>query len=157
MRQFGQSTYLAIKAQCRKLVDAAGGPLQVAKISRANQGHISSAISPNELVRFMAIDQIADLEAETGQPFVTKHLAEMAGYDLVPRHVRQPSATINQQLVTILSECGEASQSLAAAIADGSITELERRQVSEQAREAIEALKTLISTLTPQPTLMRKA
>lgn len=158
MRQFGEKTYLGIKAACRKLVDRAGGPQQVARLTRANQGHISSAISPNELERFMAIDQVADLEAEIGDPLVTRHLAEMAGFNLEAKTpLPDEPMPILQHFAHVVSECSDVQRELASRLADGSLDDRDRAMVAEQAREAIDALQKLLNSMAPKPTVVRRA
>jgi hypothetical protein len=64
-RQFAPQTYLDLKARFRDLVRAAGGPKRVAEKTRGCQSRISEAMAPQVDDRFPAVDQVADLEADT--------------------------------------------------------------------------------------------
>lgn len=148
-RQFGDATYLAIKAAFRDLVTACGGPKLAADKTRGCQSRMSEAMAPHETERFPALDQIADLEAECGIPFVTRHLADMAGFDLVPRsvaagHSSKPMAIAAQMAASL----GELQVAYAAAIDDGELTAVEQaklRGALNQHREAINTFDALLS------------
>lgn len=148
-RQFGDTTYLAIKAAFRDLVNACGGPKMAAAKTRGCQSRISEAMAAHEIERFPAIDQIADLEAECGVPFVTRHLADMAAMDLVPRsvshsHASKPMAIAAQMAASL----GELQVAYAAAMDDGELTAVEQaklRGALNQHREAINIFDALLS------------
>lgn len=59
------------------------------------QATYREAMAPQCMDRFPGVDQIADLEGDTGEITVTRFLADMAGYDLVPRVVKASTDTIN--------------------------------------------------------------
>lgn len=150
MRQFGTETYLAIKASCRDLVALAGGPLRVSKITRAHQGHVSTAISQHDMERFLCIDQIADLEAEVQEPVVTRLLAEMAGYDLEPRAVINASPrTVHQHLAQVITETADVTAAVVSAMADGKLDDGERTAISKEIEQAIIKLQALKADLRP--------
>lgn len=148
-RQFGDTTYLAIKAAFRDLVHACGGPKMAAAKTRGCQSRISEAMAAHEIERFPAIDQIADMEAECGIPIVTRHLADMAGYDIVPRsiaaaHANRPMVIAAQMAASL----GELQVAYAAAMDDGELTAVEQaklRGALNQHREAINTFDALLS------------
>lgn len=74
-----------IKAATRKLVTQAGGQESAAQVCRVNAASLSFYGLPHR-DQFIPADAIADLERDVGLPLVTRVLAELAGYDLVPRH-----------------------------------------------------------------------
>lgn len=77
-----------LKHAVRQLVAAAGGGERAAQASRPSQQQISNYGNVNMAESFAPIDVIADLEAVTqgtpGAPQVTRALALLAGYALVP-------------------------------------------------------------------------
>lgn len=147
MRLAPSRDYLALKAAFRDLVMLAGGPTRAATITRGHVSHISEAGSASKDDRFAAIDQIYDLEVETGSPLVTRALAELHNLDMAPREA-QPPRPVLSHLSAIVSECGDVQKALADGMADGSLTEAERKRIVGEAGEAIAALNALISTLT---------
>lgn len=73
-----------IKAATRKLVTAAGGIESAAQVTRVSAASLSLyGLLHKE--QFIPADAVGDLERDTGVPLVTRVLAELAGYDLVPR------------------------------------------------------------------------
>lgn len=85
-RQYPDATYHGLKTACRRLVDAAGGIDPAAastRVSRATMAQYYSPADRDEAV-FMPIDIVVDLERVTGEPLVSRHLARLAGHDLVP-------------------------------------------------------------------------
>lgn len=77
-----------LKHAVRQLVAAAGGGERAAQASRVSQQQISNYGNVNMAESFAPVDVIADLEAVTqgapGAPHVTRVLALLAGFALVP-------------------------------------------------------------------------
>ena len=141
--------YLAIKGATRDLVDAAGGHKRVGDISRTTTPKISEACAPHAMHRFAAIDVVADLEAETGTPFVTRCLADLAGFDLTPRSIKRDPDMLGH-LARIARESGDVVAGLSAAMADNRLTEKEKALLRKEARDAIERLRELDAALGPE-------
>ena len=143
MRQLPQNDYLAVKAAWRDLVAAVGGPQRAAHITRGAPSRISEAMAPHCPERFPAADQIADLESECGQPVMTRALAGLAGYELTPLG-DGTRIDLHHHLARIVGDCGDVATELAAALADGTVSEAERltliREI-EEARDRLLALK----------------
>lgn len=126
MRQFNPETYLSMKAAFRGLVRAAGGQSSATALTRGCQPQMSKAMSPNDMDHFPALDQIADLEAETGSTPVTKLLADLAGFDLVPRSEIARPETLMTFLAAMSLEAGSFQSGLIKALDDGRIDDAER-------------------------------
>jgi hypothetical protein len=73
-----------IKAATRKLVTQAGGQESAAQVCRVSGPSLAYYGLPHR-DQYIPADAIADLERDVGVPLVTRILAELAGYDLVPR------------------------------------------------------------------------
>lgn len=127
MRNFGAQTYINLKVAFRDLVALAGGVNRAVSVTRGCQSKMSESVSLNMMSRFPAIDQIADLEADCGQPVMTRLLAELAGYSLSPLVANAKQSTMLQHLSAISRDAGSFGGQLADAIADGKIDAKERQ------------------------------
>lgn len=146
-RLHAASVYDLLKATCRDLVKAAGGQERVALVTRGSQGKISEALSPHHPERFMAIDQVADLERDVGAPVVTRLLAEMAGYELTPRSAARAKSAA-RHLADVISAGNAVEAGLALALADnGGLSTTEAAALLPGVRQAIHMLQHLDSQL----------
>jgi len=89
---------------------------------------------------------IADLEAETGEPVVTRALAHLAGFDLVSRETGD-GQPLPRRLGCIAKEAGDVVASLANALADGTVTQAERVLVEAETQELIAEAHRLLAAL----------
>lgn len=141
-RQLPQRDYDRLKDATAELVEAAGGPKLAASVTRADPARLSRYGNRHEAM-FAAIDMIADLEAEVGQPIVTRVLAELSGYQLVPS---KSSAADPEHLARHLGEVANAAAGVLGAVgesvADGNVTGRELDTIEQRAadleREAAE-------------------
>lgn len=87
-RTFGKDTYKRLKRRTEKLIDLCGGLQDAAQETRAGKSSLGNYADHREhgagANLWAPIDVIADLEAAAGDPLVTKELARLAGYDLLP-------------------------------------------------------------------------
>ncbi len=120
-RHFGSETYLNLKAACRDVVALAGGISRCVGLTRASQSKLSEALSPAVEDRFMAIDQIMDLEADCGQPVVSRFLAGLAGYDLTPFVASGQPRTLYQEFSKLILDGADVQARFATAMAEGQV------------------------------------
>lgn len=147
-RQLPRRDYLRLKASTRDLISAAGGPTRGAELTRSSQSRLSEAMAPHCEDRFLCIDQVADLEAEVGQPVMTRTLAALAGFHLVPiREVRCPQQGFLDLLSRLLDKGGDVATALAMSIADGVITPDEAKLLRQSIATAQTVLAELAFTL----------
>lgn len=73
-----------LKAVTRRLVERAGGAEVAALATRVAHSQLSAYGSLTERDRFAPVDVVADLERDIGDPLVTRELAGLAGFRLVP-------------------------------------------------------------------------
>lgn len=145
-RPHREADYLALKGATRRLVEACGGVESAAAVTRTGFQVLSKYGRPQEPV-FAPVDVVADLEADAGDPFVTRALAQLAGHVLVPL----PRAEAGQgrwyrHISEIAMDAGAVVQRLGEAIADdGEVTKAECRTLAlrERVREAIAELAAL--------------
>jgi hypothetical protein len=143
--------YLALKAHCRDLVAACGGPKRAAEITRGHASHISESIAPHHGDRFLAIDQVMDLESECGLPAVTQFLAGAHGFDLVPRSGSAAAISPVQHLSRLAKESGDVIQQMAEAVSDGEVSRAERDQMLREMQQLIDAAHAAMADLKPGP------
>jgi hypothetical protein len=137
-RQFSPQTYLTAKALFRDLVAAAGGQTRVVGKTRACQSGLSKACSPNDPEHFPSIDQVMDLEAETGMIEISRFLADLAGYDLVPRSTAKANASPMMQIAGLSESLSAAQVAYVRAADDGTITPSERALVRGKVTDLID-------------------
>ncbi|NFV80021.1 phage regulatory CII family protein [Magnetospirillum aberrantis] len=82
-RKYGDESYLSLKALTRRLVGQCGGAEKAALDTRAAESTINGFGNVFH-AQFVPVDVLADLECSAGQPTVTRELARLMGYDLVP-------------------------------------------------------------------------
>lgn len=145
-RQLPRSEYLALKAAFRGLVTMAGGPNRAATITRGNASLLSRYGAPQEDM-FAPADVVADLEAEVGEPVVTRVLAEMSGQHLVPKCKAGVSSDFLRHLGAIGKETGDVVSALSVAMADGGMSQDEAKACLTEARELARKNACLIQDL----------
>lgn len=145
-RQLPARDYLALKAVTRDLTDKAGGVTRAGQISRVGAPLLSRYGSPQEST-FAPIDVIADLEAEVGDPVVTRELASLSGFDLVARPAPGASLPLTERFVKMLKENGDVEQAISRAIAAGEITAAEKNRLRIEIKEAMAQLSSLMAEL----------
>lgn len=135
--------YLALKAACRALVRACGGPNAAAGITRSDAPRLSRYGAAEEAMH-APLDVIADLEAEAGTPEVTRVLAGFLGYVLVPKPKADVRGGVSIGDVGALAkEAGEAIAFLGQALgAPEALTAAKCRKMGlrREVREAMEVL-----------------
>ena len=136
-RQLPSTDYAALKAATRKLLAAAGGGNEGAKATRVGQQVLSSygSLGAEHAERFAPIDVIADLEAECGQPLVTRRLAELSNCLLVPLPIADGFDAVSRQTMRSAQEYAELIASVMAAKADGRIDAGEARRLLADIRD----------------------
>lgn len=137
-RQFNGSTYLALKALFRDLVKAAGGQSRVVNITRSCQSSLSKACAAHDIDHFPSIDQIMDLEADTGLVDVTRFMADLAGYELVPRSAARANASPMLQIAGLCETLSAAQSAYVKAADDGTITPSERAIIRGRVTDLID-------------------
>lgn len=131
-----RNPYLLLKAAVRDLIAAAGGNVRAARVSRADNARLSRYGSVSESTH-APIDVIADLEQEVGEPIVTRILADLAGYDLVPKAAAAPGgAAFIRHLGDVAQSSGRLLSDLGEAVADGTVTAAERARLHGTVRRA---------------------
>lgn len=145
-RQLSAVEYAGIKTAQRCLRKAIGTQGQAAAATRVEQQAISGYESTDERFAesFAPADIIADLEAECGQPIVTRKLAELAGHMLVPMpRVSLSGTRLGRITASALKETAEVFAELGAALDDERICKAESDKLAATIDEAMTVLAAL--------------
>ncbi len=143
-RQISGREAHALKLASQQLVEAAGGVKAAAELTQASASRMSEAVSPWHDNRWLTLVQVADLEAVSGQPVITRALASMAGFALAPTDPARPQ-DMHQVLAHIVLETSDVTTALSAAMADGKVDAREAATVKAEAQGAIIAMQQLIA------------
>lgn len=152
MRKTAEDLCLALKAKWRDLVKVGGGTDHASALVGVGISRISDYGSPEHMDRYPRIDQITQLELDCGMPVFTRYLADLHGYDLVQREARSERG-IHSHFTSIVTEVAELQTRMAAAMADGTITDQERADIAKEAQEAANALQAMIAEFRAKPSI----
>lgn len=130
--------YALEKAATRQLVRLAGGVAQAATFTRVDPARLSRYGSPHD-PQFVPIDVVADLEAEAGDPIVTRALADLSGCLLVAKPKADAARGMAATLGRTAKETGEALAALGSALADDGVITAAEAKASGLRREIAEA------------------
>lgn len=146
-RHLPSADYTALKAAFRRLVRAAGGGRASAAVTVVDAARISLYGNPNT-PDSARCDVIADLEGETGDPIVTRELARLSGYVLVPVPVVAGDPVWLQHMADNHQELGDVVQRITAALQGktraGVVGDITADEIHEMdlKKEAFELLET---------------
>lgn len=139
-----------IKRACGKLVKAVGGSTDAGEIIHLDQRRVSERTLINS-PDFFHLDQVVALEDEakgsTEWPQVTRALATHHGFALLPLAAAMTQHdNLHRSLGDVSKETGEVVNKVLNALADGSLTpdEIREMQIPDEIREAIDALCRLL-------------
>ncbi|MCL8385495.1 phage regulatory CII family protein [Xanthobacter aminoxidans] len=145
-RPHREADYLTLKGATRRLVEACGGVESASAVTRTGFQTLSKYGLPKEIV-FVPVDVVADLEADAGDPLVTRALAALAGHVLVPLPHGDPGkGRWYRHISEIAKDVGSVVQRLGEALEDdGEVSKAEMRALAlrERVQHAIAELATL--------------
>lgn len=137
----------ALKMATRRVVQQVGGVEEAGRHagrSPARLSHWSNLTNPEVAHDFIPVNLLAQIEPLADDPAVTRELAHLSGYALVPLPAPAPEGVSwLRHLAVLAKEAGDVSAGLAAALADdGKLTvrELADGRLHREVREAIQAL-----------------
>lgn len=120
----------ALKTASRLVTRAVGGVEPAASVCRVNKTILAAAYDPHQPDRFLPIDVVADLELVAADPIVTRVLARLAGYALVP--IDPAGGLEAQALVAVFRGASDVGAEFAAAMADGRLSRAERGAIADR-------------------------
>lgn len=127
-------------AAFRDLTEAVGGANRAAKITGLSPGMISKYCHPhhNEMARS---DVIAIMEADCGDPIVTRALAELSGWTIVQAMSVAPADALVSNFSEVAKDSGAALSTVGQGMADG-------RFDAKDAKAALPAMRELVESAT---------
>lgn len=140
----------ALKAATRQLIDENGGQSYAAEQTRVPQSVLSEYASNTKPDRFIAADVILDLDLATGNPVVTRELAEQQNYWLVPMAVIANGAGISACAVKLQEAFGPLMEEVIKTLADGRTDPDEIRRLEALARPMARAMAEFTGALQAQ-------
>jgi hypothetical protein len=91
--------------------------------------------------RCIPVDVLIDVIRLTGNPNLLEVVADIAGYDLVPRFDETETGTATpSDMLTVISEFGDLARSVLAADADGKRDLLDKKNVRREGQQAVSAI-----------------
>jgi len=141
---------LALKHASRAAIRLAGGGAAFALVTRIGETLLSDAQNPARGDVFLALDVALDADMEAGSPVITAALAEAQGYVLVRKDVASDSSLAPLSLENaahLARHAGEAVSALIETLADGHLTEAERRRVSGELSDATAAFTAALNAV----------
>jgi hypothetical protein len=133
VRHLGQASHNALCFAWKRLVGHlghGGGEVLAAHLGRA-KSHISEYGMPHT-GRAPSVATVLEAESFAGEPFVTRALAAVAGYRLVPIDEAAEAVQLEPLAAKVLVEIGQAFTTLGAAMADKRLTPEERARLERE-------------------------
>lgn len=151
-QNLASETYHVLAAATRTAVKKAGGSTFVGEevfggTARQNVERYYST-NENESTRSMPLFRVAELEDELNSaghaPYITRTLADLHGYDLVPRPEHAASNHPVTAISRLLEEAGSACGTVTDAMSDGNLSADDKRKCAAELQKLIaEASETL--------------
>lgn len=144
-RAVSRGEVLRLIAATREATRKCGGQDAAAAMTRVDRTTLGRYGQSTEQTASLnaPVDVIADLERECEEPVVTRVLADLAGYVLVPKQAPSGAAAWIERFGAMAKETGEALSRLGEGLAnDGKITAEESRSLGLR-REVDEAIASL--------------
>lgn len=137
-----------LKIATRSVVDTRG----VEACALATRGSANSMsrfgnLAAEQIDTFITVDRVADLERMTGSAAITAELARITGHVLVPMPDAGASTPDVTAMGVIAKEGGDVLSAMASALADGTITPAEAREIHKEAWEQVTHLTALCQAL----------
>lgn len=139
---------VALKTGFGLLIRAVGGLEAAHAAVGYPTGRLSEAASPRHADRWPRVDHVAELEGIAGAPLLTQHLARLAGCTLLP--LPRVDGSAGEALAGVLRGAGELGARTAAALADGTLCDAERRDLSQQLDTLARAVAHAQAVLAPR-------
>ncbi|MSP43399.1 MAG: hypothetical protein EXR08_08560 [Alphaproteobacteria bacterium] len=109
-RPRSEGEYTSLKQASKRLVKASGGLEAAAMVTRVGHSELARYYNLSEKL-FMPVDVAADLEAISGNPLVSRCLAHMLGFALIPiKH--QLTVEPSHHWTALLANLGEETASV---------------------------------------------
>ncbi|WP_244494165.1 MULTISPECIES: phage regulatory CII family protein [unclassified Ensifer] len=145
---------MSLKGATEASFKLGGGLTSFALLARVGVSTLSKYASVSEEFRenVVPVDIAVEADRRAGSPIIIGEAAKQLGFELVPASGQAAAKPVTEaDAHRVLKETLDVSQAIIAARADGRVDSLERKQISQEAREAIRALQAVLSGLGEEP------
>ena len=137
-----------LKFATRRLIEKIGG-LKNAVALDGRSDTTFSEYQAGACASFMPIDAVAALEADAGEPVVTRALADLVGFDLVPRSREIPALDPAACLRRLTADLGDIAREEDRARAHGHRSANDRRTLLRELHDLIDTANAMIASVEP--------
>lgn len=147
MRPSSEQQRAALKAAFRQALKRAGGGDNFCAATR---------VAPAQLSRYCSVDHpdfppadiLLDLDLDLGEPLMAASLARAQGFELRPAGTPDPAADMEGAAAGMVADAANTFSGLRAALADGRLSEGERRELLALLLQLQAGLMTLLRGVT---------
>ncbi|CDZ43226.1 Hypothetical protein NGAL_HAMBI1146_59990 [Neorhizobium galegae bv. officinalis] len=136
MRPFSVGVYLSLTYAITAAYERVGGVTKFAGKTRPKLSTLSKygSTGRDNSETVMPIDVAVDLDKAIGQPIVTAKMAEILGYDLVPKiTVTRVARRLSEgDALDVMSEAMDFARALRDAISDGQVCRTDRMRIERE-------------------------
>ncbi|WP_457662851.1 phage regulatory CII family protein [Sinorhizobium medicae] len=145
---------MSLKGATEASFKLGGGLTSFALLARVGVSTLSkyASVSPEFRENVVPVDIAVEADRRAGSPIIIGEAAKQLGFELVPIAGQSAAKPVTEaDAHRILKETMDVAQAIIAARADGKVDSLERKEISQEAREAIRALQTVLAGLGEEP------
>ena len=141
---------MSLKGATEASFKLGGGLTSFALLARVGVSTLSkyASVSAEFRENVVPVDIAVEADRRAGSPIIIGEAAKQLGFELVPISGQVAAKPVTEaDAHRILKETMDVSQAIMAARADGRVDSLERKEISQEAREAIRALQAVLAGL----------
>ncbi len=145
---------MSLKGATEASFKLGGGLTSFALLARVGVSSLSkyASVSPDFRENVVPVDIAVEADRRAGSPIIIGEAAKQLGFELVPIAGQSAAKPVTEaDAHRILKETMDVAQAIIAARADGKVDSLERKEISQEAREAIRALQAVLAGLEEEP------
>lgn len=145
---------MSLKGATEASFKLGGGLTSFALLARVGVSSLSkyASVSADFRENVVPVDIAVEADRRAGSPIIIGEAAKQLGFELVPISGQVAAKPVTEaDAHRILKETMDVSQAIMAARADGRVDSLERKEISQEAREAIRALQAVLAGLGEEP------
>lgn len=145
---------MSLKGATEASFKLGGGLTSFALLARVGVSTLSkyASVSAEFRENVVPVDIAVEADRRAGSPIIIGEAAKQLGFELVPISGQVAAKPVTEaDAHRILKETMDVSQAIMAARADGRVDSLERKEISQEAREAIRALQAVLAGLGEEP------
>ena len=154
MRTISEPERRTLKAATDGAYVLSGGISRILDFTRVSTSQLSkySSFGEDNTDSFAPIDVAIEIDRAAKSPTITKEMAALLGFELVPVGIRSdiaasPAPITEKDAMRILKEGMDVSQAIVDALTDNRIDAAERKNIGKEAHELIRVMEDLVRRL----------